>query len=33
MEIYSGKKSKSKNQTPPTIISKEVLTTYISETQ
>ena len=32
MDIGSGKKSKSKKQTPPTIISKQVLTTYISET-
>ena len=32
MEIDSGKKPKSKKQTPPTIISKEVLTTFISET-
>jgi DNA replication licensing factor MCM4 len=31
MEIDSGKKSKSKKQTSPTIIRKEVLTTYISE--
>ena len=31
MEIDSGKKSKTKKQSSPTIIRKEVLTTYISE--